>query len=199
MHQTSRLQIDTRSLSDEERRKCQQTIDFCQRKIDESPAPKTFIGRLFDLFTDAKQFRAIRLSTIEFNKAVLEAARVQVLRCTPLAVVQIDPYEDEGTHYFFDVGENILLFLGGQDFDPTRAFPNSEFEIVRQIGGPLIGLYGRGQKLRPVRKIPGSVAKSLPVYAGACFTFPGKLISAETDYQTYSQQVGPAVEDWWYP
>lgn len=38
--------------------------------------------------------------------------------------------EDEGVYYLFQIHPDKILSFGGQDFYPTKKFPNSDFEIV---------------------------------------------------------------------
>jgi hypothetical protein len=197
MHYTERLQSDRCPLTDSEREECQGIVDFCEKKLKESPAPRTFLGRILDSLSSAKELREIRQIQVEYNRRILDAECVEVLRCMPQAVIHIAQYEDEGYHYFFDVGEDIVLFFGGQDYRPTRAFPNTEFELVRLVGDSVFRMNRSGEKLAPIRTVPGKVAKNLPVYAGAIFTFRGKLDTAERDYQAHIESTDPAeILEW---
>ena len=116
---------------------------------------------------------------------------MEVLRCRPMAVIHIQQYEDEGDHYIFDVGENTLFFFGGQDYPPSKSFPNTECELVRTEGGAVFRMNRSGEKLKCARRIPGQIAKDLPVYSGAVFSFPGKLETAEEDYKRHIQAAAP--------
>ena len=185
MHYTKHLQSGRRPLTDSERKECQGIVDFCEKKLKESPAPRTLLGRVLDSLSPAKELRQIRQNQVVSNRQILEAEYVEVLRCTPQAVIHIAQYEDEGHHYFFDVGEDTLLFFGGQDYRPTKAFPNTDFELVRLAGGSIFRMNRFGKKLRAVRTIPKKVAVGLHVYAVGIFTFRGKLDTAERDYQAY--------------
>lgn len=90
---------------------------------------------------------------------VLEDGRVAVKRVRAVAVVQMQPIEDEGYGYVFDLGDGRVLFLKGQDYDVAdddAPWPNTEFEIVRTVAdGTMLGLRCHGPALPPLRVIPG--------------------------------------------
>lgn len=197
MRCTQRLQIERRALRDDEREECQRILDFCQRKLAESPEPRTLLGRLVGAFTETKRLREIRKGEVEFNRRILQAEFVEVLHCKPLAVIHIAEYEDEGHHYFFDVGEKTLFFFGGQDYPPSKKFPNNNFELVRVTGECVFRVNRLGGKLTPVRKIVGRAAKELSVCSSEIFSFPGDLDSAEEDYRRHIQQADPeSLREW---
>lgn len=87
----------------------------------------------------------------------LQDGRVAVKRVRAVAVVKIEPMEDEGTGYLFDLGDGRVLALKGahySPFDGEAELPNSEFDIVRlATDGTLIGVYCRGEALTPLRVI----------------------------------------------
>jgi hypothetical protein len=92
---------------------------------------------------------------------VLQDGRVSVKRVHAVAVVQIEPIEDEGTGYVFDLGDGRVLFLKGQDYDVAgddeAPWPNTEFEIVRAVtDGTMLDLRCHGTALRPLRVISGA-------------------------------------------
>jgi hypothetical protein len=88
---------------------------------------------------------------------VLQDGRVTVKRVHAVAVVQIEPIEDEGTGYLFDLGDGRVLFLKGQDYDVAgddAPWPNTEFEIVRAVtDGTMLDLRCHGTALPPLRVI----------------------------------------------
>lgn len=87
----------------------------------------------------------------------LEDGRVTVKRVRAVAVVEIEPMEDEGNGYLFDLGDGRVLFVKGQDYRPLgdeTPWPNTEFEIVRRhADGAFLDLYCRGEALPPLRVI----------------------------------------------
>lgn len=88
---------------------------------------------------------------------ILEDGRATVRRVHAVAVVEIQPIEDEGMGYVFDLGDGRVLFLKGQDYDiadDEAPWPNTDFEIVRAAAdGTMLGLRCHGTALRPLRVI----------------------------------------------
>ncbi|HEV7591346.1 MAG TPA: hypothetical protein VGO40_24750, partial [Longimicrobium sp.] len=66
-------------------------------------------------FIDAHQSR----NSAALTRA-LEDGRVTVKRVSAVAVIEIEPLEDEGTGYVFDLGDGRVLFLKGQEYVPTE-------------------------------------------------------------------------------
>ncbi|KRG47312.1 hypothetical protein ARC20_02985 [Stenotrophomonas panacihumi] len=72
-------------------------------------------------------------------------------------------FEDEGSHYFIELDDGRVLYLGGQylyDFEPLeaddgepeqqRSFPCREFEVLRhRQAGYVVDIVCRGQVLEP--------------------------------------------------
>jgi hypothetical protein len=96
---------------------------------------------------DAERARAIARA--------LEDGRVTVRRVRAVAVVEIEPVEDEGTGYLFDLGDGRVLFFKQYFFPGEDApWPSAEFEIVRRAAdGELVDVYRQGAALPPVRVI----------------------------------------------
>jgi hypothetical protein len=91
---------------------------------------------------------------------VLADGRVVVKRVRAVAVVEMEPVEDEGPGYLFDLGDGRVLFLKGQDYDVAEdedvSWPNTDFEIVRTVAeGRMLDLHCHGQALAPIRIIRG--------------------------------------------
>ena len=91
---------------------------------------------------------------------VLEDGRVTVKRVRPVAVVELEPMEDEGSGYLFDLGDGRVLFLKGSDYRPLSdddpPWPNADFEIVRAaLDDTFLDLRCHGDPLPPIRVIPG--------------------------------------------
>lgn len=90
----------------------------------------------------------------------LEDGHAVVKRVRAVAVIEVEPMEDEGTGFFFDLGDGRTLFVKGQDFDGPMdeedSWPNSDFEIVRtRTGGRWLDLRCHGERLRPLRVVRG--------------------------------------------
>ncbi|HYH82491.1 MAG TPA: hypothetical protein VEX86_22055 [Longimicrobium sp.] len=88
---------------------------------------------------------------------VLEDGRVTVKRVRAVAVVEIEPVEDEGTGYVFDLGDGRVLFIKGDYFpaDIDAPWPNTAFEIVRTAAdGEILDVRCHGTALPPLRVVP---------------------------------------------
>ncbi|HEU0300708.1 MAG TPA: hypothetical protein VFR37_14660 [Longimicrobium sp.] len=87
----------------------------------------------------------------------LEDGRVTVKRVHAVAVVEIEPIEDEGYGYVFDLGDGRVLFIKGDHYfpeDEDAAWPNTNFEIVRVAAdGMILNIYCHGTELPPLRVI----------------------------------------------
>jgi hypothetical protein len=90
---------------------------------------------------------------------VLEDGRVTVKRVRAVAVVEIEPIEDEGTGYVFDLGDGRVLFIKGSYYfpeDDEAPWPNTDFEIVRAAAdGMILDVHCHGTELLPLRVVPG--------------------------------------------
>ena len=88
---------------------------------------------------------------------MLQDGRVVVKRVHAVAVVEIEPLEDEGTGYVFDLGDGRVLFIKGPYYEPSdeeAPWPNTDFEIVRAATGDLIfDVRCHGTALPPVRVV----------------------------------------------
>ena len=85
--------------------------------------------------------------------------KVQSIRVISTDYIFLPEVEDEGAHYLFQIEENKILSLGGQDFYPSSRFPSNDFEIVRCFDKDgkyvLLEKYNYGNKIKPIRKIKG--------------------------------------------
>lgn len=108
----------------------------------------TFLGEYFRLLKKKK--------SINF---ALSKGVVNYIRVIPSTYIELTEYEDEGTHYLFQLDNNRILSLGGQDRYPSSKFPNTDFEIVLCLGMMnemiLLHTYNYGKKLKPTIKISG--------------------------------------------
>ena len=132
-----------------------------------------------------KMFREGAKGSIARATVCLESGSIEVTRCQPLAYVEFEEYEDEGEHYVFDVGEGTLLFLGGQDWYPTKQFPSTDFEISESHEELHENL---GGKMEPVRTVPAAEAQEVLRGHGTMFTFEGRLETVEQDLAVYYEK-----------
>jgi len=105
-----------------------------------------------------------RLRQIE---SALRGGEVREVRVEASAVAEFEEEEDEGACYAFDVGGGLILFISGQEFYPSRNFPNSDFSLIEVHGaeGELVESYveKRGHRLKASRTISADSKKQLRV------------------------------------
>jgi hypothetical protein len=115
---------------------------------------KTRVKARNQKFIDAHTAR----NSAELTRALADG-RVTVKRVSAVAVIVIEPLEDEGTGYVFDLGDGRVLFLKGQEYVPTEdddeSWPNTDFELVRTVvHGRFMSLVCHGTALPPLRVVP---------------------------------------------
>lgn len=97
-----------------------------------------------------------RRKNIDF---VFETNKVKTIKVITIDYIELSEVEDEGVNYLFQISENKILSLGGQDFYPTKNFPSDNFEIAvcNDEKGEVVLLetYNYGKKIQPKRKITG--------------------------------------------
>lgn len=73
-------------------------------------------------------------------------------------MVEFDESEDEGACYAFQLDDDRIIFVEGQDFYPLSKFPNDDFSIIeiRDSENSLLetAINNYGKKIKPLRKIP---------------------------------------------
>jgi len=97
-------------------------------------------------------------------------------------MVEIEEVEDEGPCYAFQVNDERIVFVEGQDFYPSARFPNTDFELVEihDGAGKLVSMVidKHGEKLTPLRRV--SAEGQLQLYRPAHLaTVPGRLVDIE--------------------
>jgi hypothetical protein len=97
----------------------------------------------------------------------LSRNRAAVTRIASEQMVEFEEIEDEGACYAFQVAENKITFVSGQEYYPSAKFPNSDFDIVdisASDGFPVEGgIEKRGKKLAPLRRIIAKAKETLTV------------------------------------
>ena len=82
-------------------------------------------------------------------------------------MVEFQEIEDEGACYAFQVEQDKIVFVTGQDFYSGPKFPSTDFSITSIIGtkGDLVHLLidKRGEKLRPIRTISAEIKQHLRI------------------------------------
>ena len=97
----------------------------------------------------------------------LRGGQVREVRVQASAVVELEEVEDEGACYAFDVGNGTVVFISGQEFYPSRTFPNADFSLieVHDTEGVAIESYleKRGDRLKISKTISAESRKRLRV------------------------------------
>lgn len=108
--------------------------------------------------------RRKRLRRIE---SALRGGQVREVRVQAAAVTEFEEEEDEGACYAFDVGAGTVLFISGQEFYPSRTFPNTDFSLieVHDAEGELVEFYveKHGERLQVSRTISAESKRRLRV------------------------------------
>jgi hypothetical protein len=105
-----------------------------------------------------------------------------VLHIRSNAMIEFDEIEDEGACYAYQVDDESIIFIAGQDFYSSARFPNNNFEIIYiydSARNPIEMLIEKhGDKLEPVRKVSSQVKKKLRL-PNHLETIKGKLADIE--------------------
>lgn len=90
---------------------------------------------------------------------VLTENKVKYIRIVSEKYIELSEVEDEGVYYLFQIKDNKIISLGGQEFYPTKKFPSNDFEIALSYGkfGELVLFekYVNGSKIQPVKIVTG--------------------------------------------
>ena len=121
--------------------------------------------------------------------AGLHADRVRGIRIQSPRVVEFEEIEDEGACFAFEVGPNRVVFIHGQQFYATDAFPNSDFSIIEVLdpnGAVVDELFSaKGSHLAPIRMIDRQTKARLEL--------PGHLEVASVSLDHLEDQLPPAT------
>ena len=115
------------------------------------------IGDIRWYFCRRKGDREFRRRDLPEIRSVLEGGNVFAKKVSAAAVIEITPFEDEGSGYLYDVGDGRTMLLKGQRFEfpeEDTAWPNTDFEIVYTEPGRMwIGIFCSGEELPPISEI----------------------------------------------
>ena len=108
--------------------------------------------------------RRLWISRLE---SALQRNEARVRRIQSDEVVEFEEEEDEGACFAFQLRDQHIIFISGQEFYPSARFPNNDFSLIDILDGSgpavetLIGKHGR--KLRPTRRISAAVKSKLKI------------------------------------
>ena len=131
------------------------------------PGAVVIIAAIFAFAVDAALLTNLG-KILELNRPLQSAQRRNVAETFDVRAtrfVLFEKIEDEGADYAFELGDNQILFVHGQDFYPTARFPCLNFSIVHlldELGKHLdIWIEKRSAKAAPGRVIPAETKKQL--------------------------------------
>ncbi|MEI6516727.1 MAG: hypothetical protein WCO77_12190 [bacterium] len=119
---------------------------------------------------------------IILRETALSNGQTEEIRIIADAMVDLEEVDDEGVCFAFQVDQDRIVFVCGQDFYAGPKFPNTDFSIIsiRTQDGKLADLTieKHGEKLRPLRKI-SAVARTPLRCPQHLELVPGKLDNIE--------------------
>jgi hypothetical protein len=119
---------------------------------------------------------------LELIESAVRRNQARVLRIRANEVVEFEEEEDEGATYAFQLEDDRIVVIAGQDFYPSAKFPNTDFslvDILAEDGTVVEGVIAKeGIKLKPSRVIGVDVWRKLKV-PYHLETLAGKLDSLE--------------------
>jgi hypothetical protein len=93
------------------------------------------------------------------------AADVYDVRARSFA--ELEEIEDEGACYAFELGDDRLVFIAGQQFYPSARFPSLDFSLVYVLDQADhtvdMVIEKRGTRAAPARRIPAVIKETLEV------------------------------------
>lgn len=106
--------------------------------------------------------RDVAKADLKAVASALESAirrhEVDEYRIQSSGYVELEEVEDEGACFAFQVGDDQVVFVCGQEFYPDARFPSLDFSLVEPLtesGMPIGGwIEKRGAKAEPLRAIP---------------------------------------------
>jgi hypothetical protein len=109
-----------------------------------------------DMTRDAHTFAAIAARL----QSALKTNAADVYTVKARAFAEFEEVEDEGACYAFELSDNRLVFIAGQEFYGGAKFPSLDFSLVHLLdhAGQTVDLVieKRGAKAAPARTIPAS-------------------------------------------
>jgi hypothetical protein len=133
-----------------------------------------------------------RVDTLSPYGQDIRADLVQDIHCIVADAVAVDPFDEEGTGFFLDVGDGQLLFLQGQyldDLDEEGRFPTRELFMVRAPhSGDILRLEHLGEVFEPSRS-RGYLGEEREEYAPQDGEIlPGRLETLDADLHRLAQE-----------
>ena len=102
-------------------------------------------------------------STVKIKRQlqeVLSSGTAQVVRVSSSAYAEFSELADLGPLYAFEVGDNQLFVVRGQEYYETEVFPSLHFELVH-VPKAFSVIHTFGPKASPVIKYPETATRDL--------------------------------------
>ena len=114
-----------------------------------------------DAGRDARSFDAMGAGL----QSALKMNAADVYDVKARAFAEFEEVEDEGACYAFELSDNRLVFIAGQEFYESARFPSLDFSLVYVLdeAGRTVDMVidKRGAKAKPARTIPASAKKDM--------------------------------------
>ena len=140
-----------------------------------------FLAAAIGLWVGLEQHSRLRKLRLSLSQA-LESGRAREIRIVASGVVEFEEEEDEGACYAFQIADDRIVFVCGQEFYRSAKFPNSDFALIDVFGasGERVEFYIRktGSKLVPARVVRADVKRRLRL-PEHLHVMPGKLEQLE--------------------
>lgn len=98
-------------------------------------------------------------------RSALARDEAEVFDVRASAFAELEEFEDEGACYVFQLDDDHLLFLCGQEFYPSARFPSLDFSLVYPLDetGRVADMYleKRGRAAQPTRILPPETREHL--------------------------------------
>jgi hypothetical protein len=124
----------------------------------------TAIGSVLFAWNGLTERRDARRREAELQ-AAMQQNSANVVRVVSQSVVELEEREDEGACYAFQLPNEEIVFVVGQEFYESARFPNSDFSLVEITDnrGRVVEFFiaKDGVKLTPVRQVPAAARARL--------------------------------------
>ncbi|MBX2843531.1 MAG: hypothetical protein KTR26_17295 [Flammeovirgaceae bacterium] len=71
---------------------------------------------------------------LDNHQFAMENQKAEIIQCASELVLKMEDSGFEGPDYFFQVEDNLILYIGGKAYYENEKFPNSDFEVIRIFG-----------------------------------------------------------------
>lgn len=116
------------------------------------------IGIALTLWLRRDLSKADLTTAIQALRSALRRNEVEEHRIQATAFAEFEEVEDEGACYAFQIDDERVVFICGQEFYPGAKFPSLDFSLVEPLaenGQPVhVWVEKRGSKAAPLRTIP---------------------------------------------